>query len=266
MTPAARHHLALTLLLLVLTAVATVTGRAMAGIEEQGGGHDVVGDRNAGEELFQRDCAVCHGPQGSGTDNGPSIVAEGTASIDFQMRTRRMPLPTPDTEVERGVAGRRDGTPVSYTEQELADVVAYAEEWSTGPSVPELPEVVGDARDPALGGELWRRHCAVCHQLAGRGGALLTDVEIPSVLRASELELVEAVRAGPGSMPAYATSTIDEEEAVHLAQYVTDELQQAESPGGWSAGTLGPFAEGAVVWVFGVLVVLLGMAWIGRLT
>lgn len=264
MSPAARQQLRLTLLLILLTIAATLASRAMAADDGAGDRRTIVGDRAAGEELFRRDCAVCHGPAGSGTDNGPPLVAEGTASIDFQMRTRRMPLPTPDTEVQRGVAARRDGTPVSYTEQEMADVVAYAEEWTTGPSVPEVGATADRAR--ALGGELWRRHCAVCHQLAGRGGALLTDVEIPSVLHSTELELVEAVRAGPGSMPAYAESTIDEAEAVHLARYVTDELQHAEDPGGWSAGHLGPFAEGAVVWVFGVLVLLLGMAWIGRLT
>ena len=265
MTPARRHHLGLTLVLLALTAVATVTGRALASTDDGTSG-EVVGDRVAGEQLYLRDCAVCHGPQGTGTENGPSLVVEGTASIDFQMRTRRMPLPTPDTEVERGVAARRNGTPVAYSEQQMADVVAYAEGWTTGPSVPELEATADGARDLALGGELWRRHCAVCHQLAGRGGALLTDVEIPGVLHSSELELVEAVRAGPGSMPAFGTTTIGEEEAEQVARYVTEELQQAENPGGWSAGTLGPFAEGAVIWVFGVLVLLLGMAWIGRLT
>lgn len=265
MTPAGRHHLHLTILLVALTAVATVTGRVLADADTPSP-HEVAGDRSAGEELFQQDCAVCHGPAGSGTDNGPSLLAEGTASIDFQMRTRRMPLPTSDTEVERGVAARRNGTPVSYTEQEMADVVAYAEEWTTGPAVPEIAATADGNRDLARGGELWRRDCAVCHQLAGRGGALLTDVEIPGVLQSSELELVEAVRAGPGSMPAYSTSTISEDEAVDLAHYVVEELQHPENPGGWSAGTFGPFAEGAVVWMFGVLVLLLGMAWIGRLT
>ena len=265
MTHAARHHLGLTLVLLVMTAVATVAGSALASTGDETS-TAVVGDRRAGEELFQRDCAVCHGPQGSGTLNGPSLLTEGTASIDFQMRTRRMPIPTPDTEVERGVAARRDGSPVVYTDQQMADVVAYAEEWTVGPSVPETPVTADGARDLALGGQLWRRHCAVCHQLAGRGGALLTDVEIPSVLYNSELELVEAVRAGPGSMPAFGVTTISEDEAAHLADYVVEELQTAEDPGGWSAGTLGPFAEGAVIWVFGVLVLLLGMAWIGRLT
>lgn len=264
MTGAARHHLGLTLLLGALTVLATLAGRALA--EETTSESTVVGDRAAGEQLFQRDCAVCHGPRGTGTDNGPSLVTEGTASIDFQMRTRRMPLPSADTEVERGVARRADGTAVTYTEQELADVAAYAEQWTTGPAVPQLSDSSEGVRDLAEGGELWRRHCAACHQLAGRGGALLDDIEIPSILHSSELELVEATRAGPGSMPAFSEATIGEEEAIHLAGYVIEELQTPDNPGGWSAGMLGPFAEGAVVWVFGVIGLLLVTAWIGRLT
>lgn len=265
MSPAVRHHLSLTLLLAVLTLLATAAGRALAGTEGASAG-PVVGDRSAGEELFQRDCAVCHGPRGTGTDNGPPLVAEGTASIDFQMRTRRMPIPTPETEVERGVAARRNGSPVSYTEQELADVAAYAAQWTTGPAVAELRPTADGDRDLAAGGELWRRHCAVCHQLAGRGGALLADVEIPSVLHSSELELIEATRVGPSSMPAFGATTLDRHEVLDLAAYVRQEIQQAEDPGGWSAGTLGPFAEGAVIWVVGVLGLLLVTAWIGRLT
>lgn len=264
MTGPARHHLGLTVVLLVLTTLATLAGGALAA-EEEVDVATVVGDRSAGEQLFLRDCAVCHGPQGAGTANGPPITQEGTASIDFSMRTGRMPIPTSDTEVRRDVARRADGSRIVYDEQELADVAAYATEWTEGPPIPELGEVA-DERGVAAGGELWRLECAVCHQLAGRGGVLLDDAEIPTVLDSTALEIAEATRVGPYSMPGFGPRTISDEELDQVVAYVTRELQQPEDPGGWGAARLGPFAEGAVVWVFGVVTLLLAAAWVGRRT
>ncbi|MFA9444667.1 cytochrome c [Egicoccus sp. AB-alg6-2] len=37
---------------------------------------ETAADVERGEELFQANCALCHGPQGQGTNNGPPLVHE----------------------------------------------------------------------------------------------------------------------------------------------------------------------------------------------
>src|SRR5699024_12353171 len=54
-------------------------------------------DIEAGEALFLANCASCHGPAGDGQVDsegtlGPSLIAVGAASVDFQVGTGRMPM------------------------------------------------------------------------------------------------------------------------------------------------------------------------------
>lgn len=261
-----RDLVRLTLLLLVLTTAATAVQHAMAADDAAERSASAVGDRQAGAALFQRDCAVCHGPAGVGTTNGPPISEVGAAGIDFVLRTRRMPLPHPDAKVRRDTARRADGVPVEYSEQEIADIVAHAEEWVTGPEVPRVESVDRGAEALAHGGELWRRNCAACHQLAGQGGVLLEDVVIPAMGDVSPLVTAEAIRAGPGAMPAFDEASLSDGDVAELALFVDEELQDPSDPGGWAIGHFGPFAEGAVMWLLVIPLVLLTTAWIGRRT
>ena len=48
-----------------------------------------------GKALFQVTCSSCHGLNGEGTSQGPSLVGVGAASVDFQMSTGRMPMARP---------------------------------------------------------------------------------------------------------------------------------------------------------------------------
>lgn len=253
------------LLLLVLTVAATVAQHALAG-DEPTRSVTAVGDRQAGAALFQRDCAVCHGAGGVGTSSARPITDVGTAGIDFVLRTRRMPLPHPDAKVRRDTARRANGVPVEYSEQEIADIVAHAEEWVTGPEIPTVEDVGQDQEALAHGGELWRRNCAACHQLAGQGGVLLEDVVIPPMGDVSPLVTAEAIRAGPGPMPAFDAASLSERDVAELALFVDQELQEPTDPGGWAIGHFGPFAEGAVTWLLVIPLVLLMAAWIGRRT
>lgn len=261
-----RDLVRLTLLLLVLTTAATAVQHAMAADDAGQDTASAIGDRQAGAALFQRDCAVCHGPAGVGTTNGPPITEVGTAGIDFVLRTRRMPLPHPDAKVRRDTARRADGVPVEYSEQEIADIVAHAQEWVTGPEVPRVESLDRGEEALAHGGELWRRNCAACHQLAGQGGVLLEDVVIPAMGDVSPLVTAEAIRAGPGAMPAFDAASLSDRDVAELALFVDEELQHPSDPGGWAIGHFGPFAEGAVVWLLVIPLVLLTTAWIGRRT
>ncbi|MDP8930956.1 MAG: cytochrome c [Actinomycetota bacterium] len=41
-------------------------------------------------EIYGRDCAYCHGPDGHGTSLAPSLQGLGTAAVDFVLRTGPM--------------------------------------------------------------------------------------------------------------------------------------------------------------------------------
>ncbi len=80
------------------------------------GGAQTTGDIYRGETVFQRECASCHGPGGSGGDVGPRLVGTG---IDAA---------TASAIVEQG-SGVMPAGLVSGREQ--ADVVAYVVSIST---------------------------------------------------------------------------------------------------------------------------------------
>ena len=59
-------------------------------------------DINAGETLFNENCATCHGFGGVGHAGiAPSLIGAGAAAVDFQMSTGRMPAKEVGAENER---------------------------------------------------------------------------------------------------------------------------------------------------------------------
>ena len=45
-----------------------------------------------GSVLFAEGCSSCHGLNGQGTSDGPTLVGVGAASVHFQVSTGRMPM------------------------------------------------------------------------------------------------------------------------------------------------------------------------------
>ncbi|MDP8930973.1 MAG: c-type cytochrome, partial [Actinomycetota bacterium] len=117
-------------------------------------------------ELYLRDCVYCHGPDGGGTSQGPSLKEVGTASVDFYLRTGRMPLESPEEKPRRRQS--------NYTDREIDELVDYVGSFISGPPVPEVevdPELMAE------GGQLYRLNCAACHQFVGVGGPLIGSDE-----------------------------------------------------------------------------------------
>src|SRR3954447_21000560 len=54
---------------------------------------------SAGATRYEASCAACHGIGGVGTASGPSLIGVGAASVDFMLRTGRMPLPEPNARM-----------------------------------------------------------------------------------------------------------------------------------------------------------------------
>jgi ubiquinol-cytochrome c reductase cytochrome c subunit len=207
------------------------------------------------EALYLRDCAVCHGSDGRGTEQGPTLIGSGAASVDYQVSTGRMPLPSPDAESVRR-------TP-KYRRPTIRALVAYVQS-ITGGSGPPIPDVHPRAGNVARGGELFRQQCAACHSWSGEGGAL-TDREAPKTQSATATQIAEAVRTGPGNMPRFGEAAIADDQLDSLVAY-TLYLDNPRDEGGEPIWHLGPLAEGAAAGILGLGVLLIACRWIGTRT
>jgi ubiquinol-cytochrome c reductase cytochrome c subunit len=219
--------------------------------------------RSSVRAVYQRDCAVCHGADARGTTLGPDLHGAGAAQVDFQLATGRMPVPTADaSQVQQRPSAaeaqtRRTPKYDAGTRRALVEYVVSL----AGGGGPPIPDVRPGAGDVAAGGETFRLQCAACHAWSGEGGALLQR-EAPSTHPASELEIAEAVRAGPGAMPAFGRAAVDDEQLQSLVRYVRY-LDHPDDRGGSPLWHLGPLAEGAIAVFVGLGVLVIAVRWIG---
>ena len=205
-----------------------------------------------GEQLFDTGCVSCHGQGGVGTADGPSLLGAGEAAADFMLRTGRMPLADPQ--------GQSPSKPPAYSDQEIQALVAYGGSLGEGTPIPQIDVEAGDLVE---GGEIFRANCAACHGAAAVGGALSYGNYAPSLHDVGEVQIAEAVRVGPGQMPVFDEDVFDEHQLNSLVAYVVY-LQDPADPGGFSLGRVGPVAEGYLIWVVGISVVLVFVRWITR--
>ncbi len=231
------------------TATAAATGTTRGTLPD---GSDDAALVAEGQALFLNSCVSCHGPDGSGTENGPSLAAAGAAAADFQLRTGRMPL--------AGPAVQAPVKPVAYDDADIRALVAYVATLGEGPGI---PDVQPDQGDLAEGGELYRANCAACHNASGIGGALSYGNHAPSLLSVEPTQIGEAMRTGPGQMPVFGRDTITDDQLDSIVRYV-QYLQSPENPGGLKLGSAGPVPEGFVAWLVGLGVLLLFIRWITR--
>lgn len=191
-----------------------------------------------GEMIFQQRCAVCHGVSGEGVNTplnfaGPSLQAEhdrGAAITAMEAGKGHMPT----FAYVLSVQDMRDAA--DYVTQKLA----------------VIPLAGGDL---AQGGKLFRVYCAPCHRTAVRGGALVfTGINAPALNNVSAGMIGGAIREGPGPMPKFPPSLLDDQQLASIVKYVQF-VQSPPSPGGTPMQWFGPVAEGFVAWivVFGVI-------------
>jgi ubiquinol-cytochrome c reductase cytochrome c subunit len=205
----------------------------------------------AGHDLFQVACSSCHGLAGEGTSRGPRLIGVGAASADFYLSTGRMPLDVTNAQAER--------KPPAYTPREIRQLVAYVASLGPGPPVPTVDVAQGDL---ALGNELFANNCAPCHSSAGAGGALGASAYAPRLDQATNTQVAEAIRIGPGPMPVFGPESIGEHELASIVRYV-DYLRHPDDRGGLGLGHLGPIPEGFVAWFVGLGLLVIALRWIG---
>jgi quinol---cytochrome-c reductase cytochrome c subunit len=208
---------------------------------------------SAGQALYNSSCAACHGQQGAGTADGPSLTNAGAASVDFMVRTGRMPLSAPGAPVIRGRP--------AFSDAEIEALVAYVAAFGNGPPIPDM-QVTG-AADLAVGRAAYTATCAACHGAAGSGDAVGGGAVAPPLLDTAPTQVGEAIRVGPDSMPAFDRSQVSDTQMSAIAAYLAF-LRDRASPGGQTVGGVGPVAEGYVAWLVYLAALLVIARWIER--
>lgn len=203
-----------------------------------------------GEQLFNANCASCHGIGGVGVvaprpaagniaGAGPSLKGVGAMAADFYLRTGFMPLANIHAQPTR--------ERVLFTPKEIAALTAFVAALGKGPDVPHPQAAHADL---AQGFKLFTEDCAGCHQSLARGG-FVTGARVPPLQKVGATEIAEAVRLGPYLMPRFSRRQIDDRQLDSIIRYVrwTD---RPDNRGGWSIGNLGPIPEGLIAWLAAV--------------
>ncbi|MEU8518631.1 c-type cytochrome [Streptomyces sp. NBC_01216] len=212
-----------------------------------------------GKKLYSVGCASCHGTGGQGTSDGPSLVGVGSAAVDFQVGTGRMPAQQPGAQIPK--------KKVIYSQAEIDQLAAYVASLGAGPITPKESQYNPDGADAARGGELFRTNCAQCHNFTGEGGALTYGKYAPNLEGVSPKHLYEAMQTGPQNMPSFPDTTMPEKEKRDIIAYVKAvNSDEADNPGGLSLGGLGPVSEGLFAWVFGLGALIAVAVWVAAHT
>ncbi|MCU1439439.1 MAG: c-type cytochrome [Rhodoglobus sp.] len=195
-----------------------------------------------GAKLFAANCATCHGMNLQGTTQAPSLIGVGAASVDFQVGTGRMPLAATGPQAEE--------KPPQFTEEQTLALAAFVASKGPGPGLPNEEYLNADG-DAAVGAELFRINCAMCHNVAGAGGALTEGKFAPPLGGVDSKHVYEAMVTGPQNMPVFNDNNISPEDKANIITYLKV-LEETPSVGGFGLGDLGPVSEGLFIWIFGL--------------
>jgi ubiquinol-cytochrome c reductase cytochrome c subunit len=192
-----------------------------------------------GKALFSANCASCHGLNAEGTKAGPSLLGVGALAVEFQVGTGRMPMAGSGPQAEK--------KPVQFSQADIDAMAAWVATLAPGPGLPDERYLSGG--DVAHGGELFRINCAMCHNVAGAGGALTEGKFAPHLNNIEPIHVYAAMVTGPQNMPVFSDMNLTPEDKRDIIAYLQF-LDENGSVGGLDLGALGPVSEGLFVWIF----------------
>ena len=230
-----------------LYAVATTVNEAKASTTSFS-----ANDTAEGEKLFEANCATCHGMGASGTQDGPALVGVGAAAVDFQVGTGRMPMQMNGPQAYK--------KPAQFNDEQTHQLSGYVASLGAGPAIPE-EGLLDEKGDAAVGGELFRVNCAMCHNAAAAGGALTRGKFAPALADVSGKHIYEAMVTGPQNMPVFSDANVTPEGKRDIITFLK-QIEANGSPGGADLGSLGPVAEGLFVWIAGLGVIIAFTIWL----
>jgi quinol---cytochrome-c reductase cytochrome c subunit len=208
-----------------------------------------------GQALYEANCSTCHGLQAEGTANGPSLQNAGPAAVDFMLSTGRMPLANPGDQPVRDEP--------KFTPEQTAAIVAYVETIAAGGE--PIPTVDPAAGDLARGAEVFLNTCAGCHGAGATGDSVGGGQIAPTIDPANPTQIGEAIRIGPGLMPRFGPETIDQADLDSVAAYLLW-IRDHGQDGGLQLGRVGAVAEGLVIVVVGLGLMILFLRLTGAKT
>ncbi|MCO8276055.1 cytochrome c [Actinoplanes sp. TRM 88003] len=212
-----------------------------------------------GKQLYDNSCISCHGRDGQGVDDrGPSLIGVGSASVEFQVGTGRMPMVRQEAQAEQK-------KPL-FDKNQTKQLGQYIQELGGGPQVPEgelVENLDENAEALARGGELFRVNCTSCHGFGGGGGALSSGKFAPSLSASTPEEIYAAMLSGPQNMPVFGDNQLTPEEKREIITYITLQLQEDRDPGGlFNLGRYGPSTEGVAIFLVGITILVFTSLWI----
>jgi len=212
---------------------------------------------NLGKALYMQNCASCHGAEANGvgaSGSYPALVGLGPATVHFWIASGRMPAANP-----RQIQAMRHKP--RLTDDQAKAIAAWVN--SLAPSYPFIPEPNLAGASVSNGAALYALNCAACHTIEGMGDALAFGTYAPSLHAVPAVQVVEAIRTGPGNMPRF-TGNLSDKQVTDIVKFVTTEIQHPTNPGGLGLGGLGPVAEGFIGLALGTGVLALLGFWVGE--
>jgi ubiquinol-cytochrome c reductase cytochrome c subunit len=197
-----------------------------------------------GGAIFSQRCAKCHGDAGQGISSiasiaGPSLQAEhnpGMVQTAMEVGPSHMPSFFSVLSVE-----------------DMHSVAYYVTH-----QIAVIPLEGGNVSE---GGIYFRERCSTCHGSSVRGGVMaFTGVNAPDLTAKSPALIAGAIRWGPGPMPSFPASVLDDHQLASIVSYV-EFMQHPPHPGGNSLGYAGPVPEGWVACI-GLLCLVGVIVWI----
>jgi ubiquinol-cytochrome c reductase cytochrome c subunit len=218
----------------------------------------LTADAAQGKALYQQNCSSCHGMNAQGvTGRGPSLIGVGSAAVEFQVTTGRMPAAGQEAQITRKQP--------SLTPLQAKQIGAYIQALGGGPQLPSDDTIASltnvNPAQLANGGELFRVNCSSCHAFGVGGGALSSGKAAPSLDESTDREIYAAMLTGPQSMPVFGDNELTPNEKGQIIAYIQN-LKSDTAPGGWAIGRLGPTTEGLVIFLVGIVGLVFATLWI----
>jgi ubiquinol-cytochrome c reductase cytochrome c subunit len=216
-----------------------------------------------GKAIYEVSCITCHGRNAQGVENrGPSLIGVGSASVEFQVNTGRMPLARQEAQAERKQP--------QFNQEQAEQLGAYVQELGGGPQLPdsqalddEVKKAQADDKILAHGGELYRVNCSSCHAFSTGGGALSSGKFAPSLKHSTNRDIYAAMLTGPQNMPVFGNNQLSPDDKAAIIAYIQDlNSSKVNDPGGWSLGRYGPVPEGLVIFLVGIAALVFATLWI----
>jgi ubiquinol-cytochrome c reductase cytochrome c subunit len=207
-----------------------------------------------GKRLYDQSCATCHGPNAQGvTGRAPSLIGVGSASVEFQVETGRMPAARPNqAQIER-----KDP---QFSDDQARQLGAYIQALGGGPQLP-AGNNLREGGNVAAGGELFRVNCSSCHAFSANGGALSSGKYAPTLKPATDRQIYAAMLSGPQNMPVFGDNQLTPQEKRDIIAYIQYQKQDKD-PGGFGLGRYGPVPEGLVIFLIGMVALVFTTLWI----